>query len=225
ALRRKARSLDVRYLKAEATGFGNSKAVRLGDGSEVPFDRLVVAAGAWSAPVAAWLGIDLPVRARRRTVFVVDIRAPLPACPLIIDTSGVWLRPEGKQFICGASPPENRDPDDLPLEPDFDQWETTVWPALAARIPAFEAARMIRAWAGYYEYNTFDQNGVVGAYPDRPDVLFATGFSGHGLQHAPGVGRGVAELLVHGFHRGLDLGDLSPARLLAGRPLRERNVI
>ena len=99
------------------------------------------------------------------------------------------------------------------------------WPALAARVPCFESLRLQRAWAGYYEMNHFDHNGLVGALPECPNLLLACGFSGHGLQHAPGVARGVAELIAHGEYRSLDLSALSPTRIAAGQPYRELNVI
>jgi glycine/D-amino acid oxidase-like deaminating enzyme len=70
----------------------------------------------------------------------------------------------GAGFIAGLSPPA--DPDDAPLEPEYEAFESSLWPALAARVPAFEAAKLERAWAGYYEMNVFDHNGVVGLHPE-----------------------------------------------------------
>ena len=104
-------------------------------------------------------------------------------------------------------------------------FEETIWPALAHRVPAFERLKVVGAWAGYYEMNTFDQNGIVGRHPALANVYLANGFSGHGIQQAPAVGRGIAELIVHGAYRTLDLSALGPERLLAGRPLVERNII
>ena len=171
-------------------------------------------------------GIDLPVAARRRTVFHVSCPQPLPACPLLIDPSGIWLRPEGNGFLIGFAPPEGEDADDLPLDqPDLAAFEAIVWPTLAARIPAFEALRLQRAWAGYYEMNTFDHNAIVGLHPACANLVFANGFSGHGLQQAPAVGRGVAELIATGGYQTLDLSPLGWARVLHGQPLLERNVI
>jgi glycine/D-amino acid oxidase-like deaminating enzyme len=122
-----------------------------------------------------------------------------------------------------VSPAADADEDDLQLDPDHALFEDTIWPTLAARIPAFEALRVERAWAGYYEFNTVDHNGLVGQIgPDN--FVVATGFSGHGLMHSAGVGRGVAELLTRGGFRSLDLSTLSPRRLQAGQRLVEDAV-
>ena len=230
ALRKKARSLGALYLAAEASGFetdgGQVRAVRLADGATLGCDVAVNAAGPWAREPAAWLGIDLPVRARRRSVFVFTCPTPIEGAPLVIDPTGVYFRPEGRgQFICGTSPDPGDDPDDLPLEPDHALFESSIWPVLAARVPAFEALRQTSAWAGYYEYNTFDCNGIVGYHPEVRNFILANGFSGHGLQQSPAVGRGVAELIVHGGYRTLDLAPLAFGRIAANRPIRERNVV
>lgn len=229
AFRRKARSLGAAYVQAEATGFDSRdariSAVRLADGSAVAGDAFVNAGGPWARRIAAWAGIDLPVFARRRSVFVFESPASTPHCPLVIDPSGVWFRPEGSGYICGVSPDAADDPDEPPLDVEHALFDAILWPTLAARVPGFEALRQTRAWAGYYEMNTFDANGIVGAHPVLPNLYFANGFSGHGIQQSPAVGRGVAELLVHGGYRTLDLAALGFARLIEGRPLLEKNVV
>lgn len=229
AFRRKARALGARYVASRATGFairgGRIAAVRLADGSEIACDAAVNAAGPWARTVAAWAGVELPVCARRRCVFAFTCPTPIDRCPLVIDVSGAWFRPEGRGFICGVAPDERDDADDLPLDVDPRLFEARIWPALAARVPAFEAVRVNSSWAGYYEYNAFDQNGIVGALPQPGNLILANGFSGHGIQQAPAVGRGVAELIVHGGYRTLDLGPLGFERIAAGRPLRELAVI
>lgn len=230
ALRRKARSLGVRYLAREATGLVRAgrriAAVTLDDGARLDCDVAVNAAGPWAARVAAWAGIALPVRARRRMVFVVACRTPLPGCGLTIDPTGVWWRPEGAHYLCGRSPDEGEpDPDDAPLEVDEALFLDSVWPVMAARVGAFEELKLSSSWAGYYEYNTFDQNGIVGRHPDCDNLIFANGFSGHGIQHSPATGRAVAELITAGRFTSLDLSPLGFGRVLRGERLLERNIV
>jgi glycine/D-amino acid oxidase-like deaminating enzyme len=171
-------------------------------------------------------GVDLPVFARRRTVFKLSCPTPLPTTPLVIDASGVWFRTEGDGFLAGWSPGEHdRDPDDLPLEAELTLFEERLWPALAARVPAFEALRVQSAWAGYYEVHPLDHNAILGPHPQRPNLLFANGFSGHGLQHAPAAGRGIAEQVLEGGYQTLDLSPLGFERVLRQLPFRERAII
>jgi FAD-dependent oxidoreductase domain-containing protein 1 len=227
ALARKARSQGARFVRGEATGVEirgrRVEAVTLGDGSRLSCGNLVNAAGPWARAVGGLAGVDLPVFARRRTVYVVGCRARMPSFPLLIDPSGFWVRPEGSRFIAGLAPTE--DPDDAPLEPDYESFESFLWPALAARVPAFEAAKLERAWAGYYEMNLFDYNGIVGLHPEIANLGFLNGFSGHGMQQGPVVGRGLAELILQGHFATVDLTPLGYERLINGRPLRELNVI
>lgn len=228
AFRRKAIACGARFVRAETTGLlaagQHVHGVQTSDGGRIEADIVLVAAGAWSAPLLATLGVDLPVRARKRDVFVVETPAVLADCPLLIDTSGVWFKPEfgGRRFITGA-PPRGEDRDDLPLDAiDHGLFDEVIWPALAARVPAFEALRTTSAWAGYYEMNTVDHNGLVGPPPGWRGLHVACGFSGHGMQHAPAVGRGIASVLATGAWHGVDLAPLSPGRR---EPLLERNVI
>jgi len=226
--KQRAQAQCVLYLRDEALALerdagGAMRGVRTASGL-LQADRYVLACGAWSGGLAATAGLTVPVSAKRRSVYGFRSPAQAPQCPLVIDPSGLWFRPEGEgQFICGGTPLD--DGDDLPLDPEADLFEERLWPALAQRVPGFESLRPERAWAGYYEMNSFDHNGLVGALEACPNLLLACGFSGHGLQHAPGVGRGVAELLVHGRYGSLDLAPLSPQRIAAGRPYLELNVI
>jgi glycine/D-amino acid oxidase-like deaminating enzyme len=227
AFRARARAQGVTYQRGEVAAMdvksGRIECVRLADGTRVASRFVVNAAGPWARSVARLAGFDLPVAARKRTVYVIGCRARLEPFPLLIDPSGFWIRPEGLSYIAGMPP--DTDPDDAPLEPDYDSFESVLWPALAERIPAFEEARLERAWAGYYEMNLFDHNGIVGFHPQIGNLLLLNGFSGHGIQQAPVVSRGVAELICHGRFVTLDLSDLSYNRLLANRPLLELNVI
>src|SRR5690242_12354641 len=224
AFRRKARERGVTYLNDEVIGLAAHK-VTLRSGQALNARTIVIAAGPWSGEAAALAGIALPVEPRRRSVFVFDCREALPLLPLTIDPSGVWFRREGRFHIGGTTPVEGNDPPGAPLEVQHQEWEEMVWPALAHRVSAFEAAKVVNAWAGYYEYNTFDQNGIVGRHPEIDSIVFATGFSGHGIQQSPAVGRAVAELIAHGDYRSLNLSPFGYERISAGRPVRELNVV
>lgn len=220
----RARSAGATYVHGDVVGLRTQGSqvvsVDLANGECLRADQVIDAAGPWSAPVARLVDVNLPVRARRRTVFVVSCPQPPAEFPILIDSTGVFVRPEQKHFLCVLSPSAQRDLDDLPLDPDFTLFDEHIWPALAERVPAFESLRIERAWAGYYEFNTVDHNGLVGQV--GPDNFYvATGFSGHGLMHSAGVGRGVAELLMHGAYETLDLTPLSPARLRTGRLIVE----
>jgi glycine/D-amino acid oxidase-like deaminating enzyme len=230
AFRRKARALGVTYVAKDAMGLARAgdriTGVHLAGGAELPCDVAVNAAGPWSARVAAWAGIDLPVRPRKRMVFVVACRTPLPGCPMVIDPSGVCMRPEGAFYLCCRSPgPDEPDPDEPPLEVDEAMFYDIVWPVLAQRIPALEELKLASSWAGYYEMNLFDHNGIVGPHPAAPNLIHATGFSGHGIQHSPATGRGVAELIAEGGYTSLDLSPLGCERLVEGRKLLEQAIL
>jgi FAD-dependent oxidoreductase domain-containing protein 1 len=224
AFRRKARERGVDYIHDEVVGLASHRVI-LRSGRVIEARTIVIAAGPWSGEVAALAGIALPVEPRRRSVFVFDCRETVPPLPLAIDPSGVWFRPEGRFWIGGTTPAAGNDPPGAPLEVQHQEWEEMVWPVLAGRVPAFEAAKVVNAWAGYYEYNTFDQNGIVGRHPEIDGIVFATGFSGHGIQQSPAVGRAVAELIVHGDYRTLNLSPFGYERISAGRPVRELNVV
>lgn len=231
AFRRKARSLGVAYRQArvtavEATAIGVAAAV-LDDGSRIACGHLVNAAGASGArALATAMGFALPVYAKKRCVFAFRCETALDGFPLLIDTSGVWCRPEGEGFIAGYSPDDLDEQDHgADFEVDWPLFEEVMWPALAARVPAFEAIRPGRAWAGHYDMCLFDHNALVGPLPGLEGGYVAAGFSGHGLQQAPAVGRGIAEHILFGGYRSLDLAPLGCERLARGAPLLERNVI
>jgi FAD-dependent oxidoreductase domain-containing protein 1 len=230
ALRRAGERRGARYVRDRVIGFdrsasGRIESVLLDERGRVACDYAVNAAGTRSRVLAAAAGLELPVVARKRNVFVFTCPVPIPHCPLVIDPSGLWFRPEGDRFLCG--PPEHPDPDVSPqdFEVDLAAFETRAWPLLAHRVPAFEAVRMTSAWAGHYDYNTFDQNAFIGPAPGIANLLLASGFSGHGIQQSPAIGRGLAEHICYGEYRTIDLSPLSYARYLANAPLRELNII
>ncbi|NXJ85838.1 FXRD1 protein, partial [Trogon melanurus] len=148
------------------------------------------------------------------------------SCPFLIDTTGVYFRRDGiaGNYLGGTSPPEEEEPDTSDLSVDHDYFQERVWPPLARRVPAFESLRPRASWAGYYDYNSFDRNPVLGRHPSLENMFLAAGFSGHGLQHSPAAGRAVAELVVRGRYETLDLQRLGWERLLEGQPLEEDGV-
>ncbi len=227
AFARKAKAQGARYVNAAVSGLSiegrRVGEVILADGSRIACSRVVNAAGAWARSVAAMAGIKLPVHARRRTVYVISCPTAMTPFPLLIDPSGFWIRPEGNKFIAGLSPIDESD--EQPLEPDYDAFETQLWPALAQRIPAFEAAKLERAWAGYFEMNTVDHNALLGPDESIDNFLFMNGFSGHGMQQSPIIGRAIAELILEGRFVSLDLSELLFSRIAANRPLHEANII
>lgn len=231
-LRRDARDKGAAWREARVTHIERQgeciAAVGLSDGSRIACGALVNAAGAGAGAVARLAGIDLPVGPRKRYVYVLDCREPgesLRKGPLVVDITGFWFRPEGQQFICGLSPEESEEPPVEGEDVDYDWFETRIWPALAQRIPAMEAIKVVNAWVGRYDYNSFDQNGIVGRHPEIGNFYFANGFSGHGLQQGPGVGNAIAELILHGSYRSIDLRRFGYERIAARRPLTEVNVI
>uniref|UniRef100_A0A3Q3RHT1 FAD-dependent oxidoreductase domain-containing protein 1 n=1 Tax=Mastacembelus armatus TaxID=205130 RepID=A0A3Q3RHT1_9TELE len=246
AFRRKAISMGVIQCFGEVTGHCISTRtqtqVQMPNSLEyqpVSCTIVVNAAGAFSGKLTEMLGlgsspkdtitgIPLPVEPRKRYVYVVHCPdGPGLDTPFLIDYSGVYFRREGLggNYITGASPEEAEEPDTSNLEVDHQFFEDRVWPRLAYRVPAFENLKVTSAWAGFYDYNTFDQNGIIGLHPLINNMYFATGFSGHGLQHSPAVGRAVAELIVDGNFKTLDLTGFGFQRILAQEPMLERNIV
>jgi FAD-dependent oxidoreductase domain-containing protein 1 len=229
AFRRKARALGATYLRDEVVGLERSHervtAVRLAEGGRLACGSIVDSAGYHAHEVAAMAGIELPIRPRKRFVFVFDCKTPIERAPLMIDPTGVYFRPEGANYICGVSPLPDDDPDRLDFEVDYRLFDEAIWPALAERVPAFESIKLMRAWAGHYDYNTLDQNAILGPHPEVRNLYFATGFSGHGLQQSPAVGRATAELIAYGAYRSIDLTRFGYERISLNRPIVELNVV
>jgi glycine/D-amino acid oxidase-like deaminating enzyme len=200
--------------------------VTLASGETLSCGLLVNCTGPRGAHTARMAGIDLPVEPRKRYSFIFDAEQPLDRdLPLTIDPSGVHMRSEGRYYLAGC-PPD----DDAPVAyDDFKQdhsiWQEKVWPILAARVPKFEAIKLINSWAGHYDYNTFDQNAIIGPHHEVENFLFANGFSGHGLQQSMAIGRGLAEFITYGAYRSIDLSPFAYKRIAEGNPLVEKAVI
>lgn len=227
--RRKAISLGVQYRQAQVVGANRQgrrvQSVRLSDGSTVSCSVLINAAGTGAPLLAQSAGIALPVESRKRCVFHFTSPAQIDSCPLVVDPSGAYFRPEGKGFICGISPPPEQDPECFDFEVQHALFDDLLWPLLAARAPGFEAVRVQNAWAGHYDMNTLDHNVILGAHPEVDNLLFANGFSGHGMQQSPAIGRALSELVTYGEYRTLDLRAFGWGRILENRPLLEINVV
>jgi FAD-dependent oxidoreductase domain-containing protein 1 len=228
-LRAAAKAQGVRFVTDEVTGLtvtaGRVTSVQLAKGGSVACEVAVNAAGTRAAKVLRWAGLDLAVEPRKRTIFVIDApNARHPDAPLMIDRD-YWIRPEHGQWITATVPAEDGPCAEDDFEPQDSLWEEVIWPALWHRAPGFDAVKVVRAWAGHYAYNTLDQNAILGPHPELPNLYLMNGFSGHGLQQAPAVGRGIAEHILHGGWQSIDLSELSVERMLAGRPFREMAIV
>ena len=228
-----AKAQGVRFLTARACGLRMSGGriteveIETKDGGRalVSGSSVVNAAGTRAAEVLRWAGLDLAVEPRKRTVFVVDApNARHPDAPLLID-AGFYLRPEHGHWITATVPQDDGPCDPNDFEPDLHLFEDVIWEQLYARAPGFDAVKVVRHWVGHYAYNTLDQNAILGPHPHLPNLFLCNGFSGHGLQQAPAVGRGLAEHILTGGWQSLDLSDLSVARMIEGRPFRERAIV
>ncbi|SNT73862.1 NAD(P)/FAD-dependent oxidoreductase [Paracoccus seriniphilus] len=231
--RRQSRERGVEYVQNEVVGINRNAAgdrvesVTLKSGEVITCGQLVNASGPRAAATARMAGIDVPVEPRKRYPWIFKADKPLDRdLPLTIDPSGVHVRENGGgTYQCGGH--SDIDPavdyDDYAM--DFSLWENHVWPILATRIPQFEAVKVQSEWAGHYAYNTFDHNAILGPHPELPNFVFLNGFSGHGLQQSPAMGRGVAEWLTYGEYRSLDLSPFAYDRIPANRPIIEKAVI
>ncbi|MGO8950481.1 MAG: NAD(P)/FAD-dependent oxidoreductase [Ktedonobacterales bacterium] len=229
ALRRKAESLGVRYVAARVTGLplagDRVAAVELEDGTRVEAETVVDAAGGCAGAVARLAGIAAPVEARKRCAFVFRCASPPVGFTNLVDPTvagrSLYARPYGDDFLAMTAPPPERDPASTDFEVDVALFEEVLRPALARRVRGFERVELVRAWAGHYDFNTFDQNAILGRYPAVANFVFACGFSGHGVMHAPAAARGIAELLSTGAYRTIDLTPFCFERIAAGEPLDE----
>lgn len=229
--RRSAQARGVDYVQGEVVAMDRQGAriesVRLTSGRKIACGQVVNAAGPRAAQVAAMAGLSIPVDPRKRYTWIFTAETPLDrTLPLTIDPSGVHVRQDGPgTYLAGSKGAADPavDPNDFAM--DHTLWEGHVWPALAARIPAFEAIRVVTEWVGHYAYNTLDQNAVLGPHPEIDNFLFMNGFSGHGLQQSPAMGRGLAEWITHTEYRSLDLSPFSYARVAEGKAMVEGAVI
>ncbi len=230
-LRRSAQDRGVEYIANKVVDITVSNArvqsVTLASGEVISCGMVVNASGPRAAITAQMAGLDVPVEPRKRFTWIFSAEKPLDMeLPLTIDPSGVHFRQDGpKTYLAGC--PADPDPavafDDFHM--DHGRWENHVWPIIANRIPQFEAIKVVTEWAGHYAFNTFDQNAILGPHTEVENFIFQNGFSGHGLQQSPAMGRGTAEWITFGEYRSLDLRPFNFERIPANRPIIEKAVI
>ncbi len=228
--KRMAQRNGVEYIADEVVALTRSGAkitdVVLKSGTTVSCGCIVNAAGTRGTQIAQMAGVEIPVEPRRRYTYIFDAAHPLDGdLPLTIDPSGVHMRTDGRYYLAGGPPDEDPPVDVDDFSADHSLWEEKFWPIIATRIPQFEQIKLINMWVGHYDYNTLDQNALVGPHPEVPNLLFINGFSGHGLQQSPALGRGLAERIAYGEYRSLDLTPFYVDRVLSGEKFLEKAVI
>ncbi|MEP5730565.1 MAG: FAD-binding oxidoreductase [Sulfitobacter sp.] len=230
--KRMARRNGVEYIHNEVVDMSLNAAgtavdtVTLQSGEKVSAGTVVNTSGPRAAATAAMIGVNVPVRPRKRYTFIFDAARPLDQdLPLTIDPSGVHMRSEGKYYLAGGPPDVDPDVEYDDFGFDHSLWLEKIWPSIATRIPAFEEVKVINEWVGHYAFNTFDQNAIVGRHSRVENFVFLNGFSGHGLQQSPAMGRGVAELIAYGSYRSLDLKPFNFDRIEKQEHFVEKAVI
>lgn len=230
--RRSARERGVEYITNEGTAITRDasgtrvQSVTLATGEVIACGHVVNAAGTRGAQVAAMAGIGIPVEPRKRYTFIFEAAQRLDRdLPLTIDPSGVHMRTDGQYYMAGCPPQDDQPVDPSDFTEDHSIWEDHVWPTIATRIPQFEAVKLRNSWAGHYDYNTLDQNAIAGPHPQVGNFIFVNGFSGHGFQQSPAMGRGIAEWITYGAYRTLDLTPFGYTRIAKGEKFIEKAVI
>ena len=219
--RRAAEGRGVRYTQDRVTGIevrdGLVASARLASGETLAVDTLVNAANCWAPEICAMVGMAVPIEPMRRQQFFFDIQGELEPIPAMRHASGFAMRRLRQGFLTGYTRPG--DPGGFRWDLDHDAFDDVLWPALAGQSAAFEAVKARGGWVGHYDMNRLDGNPVIDRFPGAPNFILAAGFSGHGLQHGPAVGRAVKELILDGGFRSIDLSRLSYRRVLDNAPL------
>lgn len=225
AFKKRARQNGAEYRYVEAVGLerenGKLTGVRCSDGVTLATRHVVNASGASGKAIAEMAGVNLPIRNMTQMVFAFESPFRATDMPYIFDAERLFVRPEGRDFIAGLGIDGDHGEEDDSVDVDYGKFEDEIWPRLASRVAGFEEARLKTAWAGQYDMNLFDHNAILGEVAGLDGFYLANGFSGHGLMHSPGIGRGLAELIVYGEYRSLDLSALSFGRIAANEPVRE----
>ena len=226
--RKKATSMGTEFLADEVIGLvrqGNSvSTAKLKSGRKIEASQFVNAAGAWAKDICAMVDVKVPIEPLRRFEHYFECQDPIEPLPYLKDLERLAFRPEGKGYSGGV--PTLEEPRGYNFDVDHVYFEDVVWPALAHRFPQFERTRCQNTLPGLYDQNDFDGNAIIGPGADGlGNFHMLAGFSGHGLMHAPGCGRAMAELLLRGRYETIDLTRLGWQRLLDGSPLFEQGII
>ncbi|SEW41079.1 Glycine/D-amino acid oxidase [Cognatiyoonia koreensis] len=228
--KRSARERGAEYVHNQVVAMSRVndriESVTLASGEVIACGTVVNASGPRAVLTSRMAGIEIPVEPRKRYTFIFQAEDPLDRdLPLTIDPSGVHMRTDGTYYLAGCPPDDDPAVDYDDFVQDHAIWEEKVWPVLAHRVPQFERIRLVNSWAGHYAYNTFDQNAIIGPHNAVSNFIFVNGFSGHGFQQSPALGRGVAEWIATGAFQTLDLTPFAFDRIVRGQKFVEKAVI
>lgn len=226
---RKAKHLGVEYIHQEVVEIlqkgDRIEGVKTRDGTTYFSSSIVNAAGPYAGEVGRMAGVDIPVVPVRRMVYLVKPPRLFDYdLPLTIDPSGAYfLHETGRQILTGKSRLE--EPPGVNFTWDRQYFNEIIWPLIAHRVPLFDQLKLVSGWAGLYEINKWDYNGIIGRHPAISNFFMAVGFSGHGFQQAPAVGKALSELIRLGHYQTVDVSSLSYERILRGKKVLEEEVV
>lgn len=229
--RKKSQSLGVTYIKDRVAALETSRTsvtqAVLESGKAITGDVFINTAGAWVGDIAAMTGAKLPVVPMCRVQHFWRCDQTLEPLPLIKDDSGAFFRPEGDGFAGGRPSWDIKPGFNWDIDRGYfaNYFEDTVWPLIAAIVPKFESVKLERSWPGHYAQNQFDGNMIIGRYSKGHDnIITACGFSGHGIMHAPAVGRALSELVLSGEIQTIDLTRMGFSRVAENEPYPETGI-
>jgi glycine/D-amino acid oxidase-like deaminating enzyme len=227
-LRKKAKALGAEFVNDEVVALDverrRLRAIRLKSGQSIEAEAVINAAGAWAKEICAMAGWTVPIEPMRRYEHYFEAAEAIEPLPYIKDVHRLAFRPEGKGYSGGV--PNLDEPRGYNFEVDHDYFQQVVWPALAARFPQFERSKEKNTMSGLYDQNEFDATPIIGPWTGKLDNFYLmAGFSGHGLMHAPGCGRAIAELILDGSYQTIDLARFGWARIAEGRRCAEDGIV
>lgn len=223
--RKAAEGQGIAYVKDRLVGLklsgGLVSEAHLASGNRLPVDTLVNVANCWAPEICAMVGMSVPIEPVRRQQFYFLAQQPIEPIPAMRHMDGLAVRTHQDGYIAGAT----HDRAGFNWEMDHAVFESVLWPQLAAQCGAFEAIKLKGGWAGHYDMNRLDGNPIIDRFDKVPNFILAAGFSGHGLMHAPAVGRAVKEMILDGGFRSIDLSRLGWRRVVENQPLADDGPI